>query len=215
MPWRSLDRQDWWHWATVLIVTLLLSTAVFALSLPVLKRDASEQLNLDIGVTGLFGMVLLFDVFAVHQQLVIMRLRRELAQRIGMVATLEYLKPIAPEVEAGRNRLRAFERFHFDHRMSVTATLHDKEVVMHGRTSDISEGGAGAVILESLEVGSEALLEIILRTSPDEKLLAKAAVRHRRAFHHGFEFISLTPTQVHHIRRTCSGAPPLLEDSGA
>jgi hypothetical protein len=204
---QRLDRQDWWRWITVIVVTFLLTTGVFLLSLPGLRTG--EQSGLNSGVAGLFAIIIVFDVFAVYQQSVITRLRRELMRQVAMSATLEMLRPPDPATEEGRRRPRKFQRFHFDQRVSVTYPEAGKERRVYGRSSDISEGGLGAVIPESLEPGTKIVVELTL--GADAKLVAPAVVLHRRGFHHCIEFVKLSPEQAECVHSACVGATPALD----
>ncbi len=206
---KRLERQDWWRWATVVTVTLLLTFGVFALSLPELKRSFFDQSRLDLSVTALCGIVLIFDVFALYQQVIIMRLRRQLATHIGMVATLEMLKPVPQSSTNPRPPVREFQRFHFDQRVTIKAAVGGKETSTHGRTSDISDRGVGTVIPEPLQLGTHAMVEINL--GGESKLVIPSILRYRRGFHHGFEFIGVTPSQVEAIHRACEGALPFFD----
>ncbi len=210
---KRLERKDWWRWLTVISVTLLLTFGVFALSLPELKRGFVDQARLDLSVTALCGIVLLFDVFAIYQQVVIMRLRRQLATHIGMVATLEMLKPM-PESAASSPPppLREFQRFHFDQRVTVKASIGGRQLITHGRTSDIGDNGVGTVIPEPLQLGTHATLEINL--GRESKLVVRSVLRYRRGFHHGFEFVGVTPSQVEQIHQACEGALPFFDFRG-
>lgn len=203
-----LDRRDWWRWGTVVTVTLLLTVGVLGLSTPSLRRSFAEQSELDIGVTGLLAIVLLFDVFAVYQQIVISRLRHDLTKQVAVSATLEMLKPVEPRIATGKMRVRNFPRYHLDQRVSVRATLAGKTTTLLGRTSDISEGGVGIVIPESLDVGTEVQVEVGMGSGV---VTASAVVRHRRGFHHGLEFLELAPAQGEQIRRACAGAVPVVD----
>lgn len=207
---KRLDRQEWWRWVSVFVVTILLTAGVFVLSFPTLRRNFEEQRDLDIGVTGLFATVLLFDLFAVYQQNMIARLRRELTKQVAMSATLELLKPPDPKVQEGRSIHRRFPRFHFDQRVNITAVIEGKQIKTSGRSSDISEGGLGAVIPESFEPGTEVEVELSLGFG-DTKLVAPATIRERRGFHHCIEFVELTPEQVQEIRRACAGTTPMVD----
>ncbi len=90
---RQLERRDWWLWWVSVVVMLLLTAAVVALALPTLMRwnasglDALDELNINLGVRGLVGLVLLFNIYAIYQQVLIKRLRRELAEQIAVSAS--------------------------------------------------------------------------------------------------------------------------------
>jgi predicted signal transduction protein with EAL and GGDEF domain len=87
---KQLDRRDWWLWATALVILLLLCFAVFSLSIPALgqKEETFFREQLDIGVRGLFALVLLFTLFALYQQYLIKQLRNKLQGQIAVVSDL-------------------------------------------------------------------------------------------------------------------------------
>src|SRR5262249_23185303 len=101
-----LERREWWRWATALLIMLVLTLGVFALSLPEFRRGSRGQMAVGLAVRGLLALVVIFDVFAVYQQFVISRLRRQLAGQIGMLAALEVLKPAGTEDQPGRKERR-------------------------------------------------------------------------------------------------------------
>lgn len=79
---RRIERREWWLWSTVVIVTLLLTLAIASFILPVLHHeDTFSQIHLPQAVRGLLGLVLLFDIYTVYQQLQIHRIRRQLIER--------------------------------------------------------------------------------------------------------------------------------------
>lgn len=88
---KQLERRDWWLWSITIVVTLLLTAAVVSLSIPSLVRDqdAFYQFNLSQAVRGLVGMVLLFNLYVIYQQVVIKRLRQQLSEQIEHMARLE------------------------------------------------------------------------------------------------------------------------------
>jgi len=87
----SLERRDWWLWAMTVVVMLLLVVAVVSLSFPALlaERDWFFRFNLKQGVTGLVGLVLLFNVYSIYQQVVLKRLRRQMGEQIASVVRLQ------------------------------------------------------------------------------------------------------------------------------
>jgi hypothetical protein len=198
----QLDRRDWWRWAAAIVIMLLVTMGVFALSLPNLRRSFEEQQQLDLAVFGLMALILLFDAFSVYQQIQINRMRRQLAAKMAMALTDEVLRPHDVEVrEIGEDERRT-PRFSLDHRLTVRATLGDKETVGYGRTSDICVDGIGALISESLPHGTPVILEMTLSTRSETLRLA-AVVCYRRGFLHGFKFTNLTLAQAAAISRAC------------
>ena len=204
---RQLDRRDWWRWAAAIMIMLLTTTGVFVLSLPNLKRGFEEQQQLEVAVFGLLGLVVLFAVFAVYQQIVISRMRRHFAAEMAIASTDQLLRPPAVEVQETEKDERKTPRFSLDQRLSVRATIEGKETVAYGRTSDICEGGIGAVISEFLVPGTQVVLELSLDTG-GEPVRLDAVVSHRRGFFHGFKFTNLIPAQTDAIRRACSRQKP-------
>jgi diguanylate cyclase (GGDEF)-like protein len=87
---KQLDRRDWGLWFTAITILLLLCFAVYTLTGPSLGFEdqwlAHDQII--IGVRGLFALVLLFAVFAIHQQYLIKRLRSKLEEQIAVVSSL-------------------------------------------------------------------------------------------------------------------------------
>ncbi len=87
---RRLERHDWWLWWAAVVVMLLLTVAVVSLSLPTLMEDRSNffQFNLEQAVRGLVGLVLLFNTYTIYQQVLIKRLRSQMAGQIELMASL-------------------------------------------------------------------------------------------------------------------------------
>jgi PAS domain S-box-containing protein len=75
-----VERRQWWLWASVVGVTLLLTLGIFSFTLPFLFGQAAPFFlaNLKQSVHGLIGMVLLFDIYAIYQQVQIQRVRKRL-----------------------------------------------------------------------------------------------------------------------------------------
>ena len=80
---RRMERREWWLWGTAFAVTLLVTLALSTFVLPTkqLEEDLFSFFLLRQAVRGLVGLVLLFDVYTVYQQLQIHRMRRELFKR--------------------------------------------------------------------------------------------------------------------------------------
>lgn len=203
-----IDRKDWFRWATTVVVCLLLTVGVFSLSAPVLRRDWMEQDKLNIGVMGLFGLVLLFSVYTAYQQVLITRLRHQHTAQIGMDAALEVLKP-GPAARAGANHEREYSRFHVDMLIKIDANVRGKMMTIFGRTSDLSEGGMGIVIPESLPAG-EPMTAYLPIAEGGGNLTLRAVIRHQRGFYHGCEFVGLGERERLAIRASCAGALPVL-----
>lgn len=85
-----LERRDWWLWWAAVLVMMLLTMAVATMSLPALISDPNSffQFHLEQAVRGLVGLVLLFNLYTIYQQVLIKRLRGQLASQIELMAGL-------------------------------------------------------------------------------------------------------------------------------
>jgi two-component system cell cycle sensor histidine kinase/response regulator CckA len=80
---RHIERREWWLWAAAVIITLLLTAGILSF-LPVFlhSNEPSDYFfTLRRAMWGLLGIVLIFDVYTVYQQLQIHRIRRRLFER--------------------------------------------------------------------------------------------------------------------------------------
>jgi hypothetical protein len=200
-----LERREWWRWATALLIMLLLTLGVLSLSVVGGSQKALlTQYQFELAVPGLFALVLVFDGFAIYQQVLISRLRRQLSGQMGMLATLEALKPHALEDGEGRKERRRVQRTPLDQRVKVIANLKGKETVLLGRVIDMSELGLAAVLSGSLERGDKVSIEF--SPSGNGVMTLSATIRYAQGFRHGFEFSNVKPFELEQLRRACVGA---------
>jgi PAS domain S-box-containing protein len=78
---RQVERSEWWLSWSAIVITLLLTTGIASFALPMLRHDEEASVRLQLAVRGLLGLVLLFDVYAIYQQVQIHRIRRRLLER--------------------------------------------------------------------------------------------------------------------------------------
>lgn len=85
---RKLDRRQWWLGSTAVLVLILLSIAIASFAFPnTLSRDHSAYpFSLNQAVRSLVGLVLIFTVYLVYQQSMIIRMRNQLANQIESLA---------------------------------------------------------------------------------------------------------------------------------
>jgi diguanylate cyclase (GGDEF)-like protein len=90
---RKVERRQWWLWSTTVLVLLLLTVGVASFAFPaMLARDQSTySFYLNQSVRALVGIVLLFTVYLIYQQTLLMRMRRQLADQIESLAKVESL----------------------------------------------------------------------------------------------------------------------------
>ena len=97
---------------------------------------------------------------------------------------------------------RRFPRHALDVRVSVHAFRSGESVSVWGRSSEIGEDGIGATLTGELEPGEVVSMELSLPMTPFP-IKFRALVRYRDGLRHGFEFLTLSPTQREEIRRVC------------
>jgi diguanylate cyclase (GGDEF)-like protein len=88
---QTVARRQWWLWSSGVLVTLLLTLGLASFAFPGLLSEHSETytLNLNLALRGLVGLVLLFNIYTIYQQLQIHRIQSELKSQIGAFDRLE------------------------------------------------------------------------------------------------------------------------------
>ena len=90
---KHLDRRQWWLWSSTVAVILLLTLAVASFAFPAMlsREEGTYSFFLNQSVRALVGMVLIFSVYVVYQQVLIHRVRNRLAEQIQSLAKVESL----------------------------------------------------------------------------------------------------------------------------
>ncbi len=80
---RRIEKQEWSLWGTTAIVTLLLTVGLVSFLPRLLNSGESWEtvFTFQQALWGLVGLVLLFDLYSIYQQLQIHRMRRRLLER--------------------------------------------------------------------------------------------------------------------------------------
>lgn len=80
---RRIQRREWWLWSSAFLIILLLTLGLISFLVPMLHNARTEAGNLEIKpiARGLLGLIFLFDIYVVYQQLHIYRIRRRLLER--------------------------------------------------------------------------------------------------------------------------------------
>ena len=98
---------------------------------------------------------------------------------------------------------RRFPRYRVDRPLRAIVTPDEPSTLpLNGRCRVLGEGGLTAILPEHLSPGRTVYLELA------PALKVHAAVRNRRSFHYGFEFIELNETERGAIKRLCDSYPP-------
>ena len=94
---------------------------------------------------------------------------------------------------------------------SVPITVHYLDAggvrTSHGISLDISEGGMGALVQTTLQIGETVKIDLPL---PMTALSAVGVVRHTSKSRSGFEFVGLTPDER---SRIAAASSPLFSES--
>jgi PAS domain S-box-containing protein len=80
---RRIEGRQWWLWALTVVVTLALTVGIFSFTFPWFNRETGGTYWFDLRewVRGLAALVLLFDFYAVYQNLQLSRIRVQMAER--------------------------------------------------------------------------------------------------------------------------------------
>lgn len=90
---RRLDRRQWWLWTSTVLVLILLTVAVASFAFPAMLSAEQQTYSfyLNQSVRALVGIVLLFTVYLVYQQMMIMRIRNQISDQMHSLAKVESL----------------------------------------------------------------------------------------------------------------------------
>ncbi len=94
---RRVGRRQWWLWSSAVMVTLLLTLGIASFAFPELLTGSDNEysFNLSQAVRGVIGLVLLFNVYTIYQQLQIQRIQSELT---GQMCTMDKMEARTEEV---------------------------------------------------------------------------------------------------------------------
>jgi diguanylate cyclase (GGDEF)-like protein len=89
----SMERREWWLWSYTFMVTILLMVGIASFAFPALLNDVDGAYSffLDHAVRGLVGLVLVFNVYVVYQQLQINRIRHQVTDQVFAVDKVEVM----------------------------------------------------------------------------------------------------------------------------
>jgi two-component system, cell cycle sensor histidine kinase and response regulator CckA len=78
---RKVERRQWWLWATAIIITLILTAGMASFSYMFEQTDPNFSYTVRGSIRGLVGLVFLFNLYTIYQQLQIHRIRRQLTDQ--------------------------------------------------------------------------------------------------------------------------------------
>jgi diguanylate cyclase (GGDEF)-like protein len=88
---RRIARRQWSLWSCAVMVTVLLALGIASFAFPGLLSQAEESASLLLtsAIRGLVGLVLLFNVYTVYQQLQIHRIHQQLSKQVEALGKME------------------------------------------------------------------------------------------------------------------------------
>src|ERR1700680_1379289 len=102
----QIERRQWWLWVSAIVVTLLLTAGMASFSYIFEQSDPNFSFYLRQSVRGLVGLVFLFDLYTIYQQIQIQRIRRQLSEREELYRLIsENAEDLIAVVDAEGNRL--------------------------------------------------------------------------------------------------------------
>ena len=88
---RRVARRQWSLWSCAVMVTVLLAVGIASFAFPGLlsQAEASASLLLTSAIRGIVGLVLIFNVYTVYQQLQIHRIHQQLSEQVEALGKME------------------------------------------------------------------------------------------------------------------------------
>lgn len=103
---RRVERRQWWLWASATVITFLLTVGMASFSYLFQQSDPLFSFTLRDSLRGLVGLVFLFDLYTIYQQIQIHRIRRQLSEQERMFRLItENAEDLITVVDRDGNRL--------------------------------------------------------------------------------------------------------------
>ena len=154
--WRKVERRQWWLSFSSIVLSLILTLGILLVVLPlfVLEFKGYDTLDKRVLIDALVGLVLLFDIYVVFQQVQIYRIRKQTAEReelfkligenaadmiavVNVDGTRAYNSPSYEKVlgysPEELHRTSAFEQIHPDDRSKVVEAAEEAKRSGRGR----------------------------------------------------------------------------------
>ena len=110
---RKIERRQWWLWATAIVITLVLTAGMASFSYLFEQTDPNFSFTVRGSIRGLVGLVFLFNLYTIYQQLQIHRIRRQLSDQEQVFRLItENAEDLITVLDRGGNRLYDSPGYH-------------------------------------------------------------------------------------------------------
>jgi diguanylate cyclase (GGDEF)-like protein len=88
---RHCDKREWWLWSSAVLVIVLLTLGIASFALPTTLSgiDSFSAFFLNRAVQGLFGLVLVFSVYVIYEQMQLSHIRQEFVDHLHKLAVAD------------------------------------------------------------------------------------------------------------------------------
>jgi len=91
-------------------------------------------------------------------------------------------------------RMRRHPRYRCEFPVTLTLFSGDRHETLSAHCRDLSEAGIGILVASDLQLGEVVSLTFLL-PGLARSWETRAVLRHRRGYHYGFEFLSISPQE--------------------
>jgi diguanylate cyclase (GGDEF)-like protein len=90
---RNCDKREWWLWSSAALVTLLLTLGMASFALPAIVSgiDSFSTFFLDSAVWGLLGLVVIFNVYVIYEQMQLFHIRQGFVDTLHKLAVADFV----------------------------------------------------------------------------------------------------------------------------
>jgi len=105
--WRRIERRQWWVSSTGILVSLILTLGIVSVVLPeIIPGLEPYSVDTSVAIHALVGLILLFDLYVIFQQVQLFRVRKQIAEREELFRLItENAADMIAVVDGSGNRL--------------------------------------------------------------------------------------------------------------